>query len=321
MSGESSETFKGVLDHEHEHAPTELHLFLLRFKSTASEVYGFVEGKTDCPFYFSLIPSMLPDGWTVWLAPVGNRDKVLALMSSWDHERFGRGRVSFFVDRDFHHLCGNHVESESLYTPPGYSIENSVLSWETFLPIIRDFYGVQGLTVSEEEAIKNRFVAATCSAAQALKPSTAQMLSWRVKGLPVSLQDVRTAKLVTWDGVAFATSLEAAVELESRCGQSASTRAEIVAAERMLPTDDEALILVTRGKQMLDVFVMMLKSAGTWFASSVGSHKGKTPKMSVSIGASNAIAIISPRCAPPECLMKFVEATYLSHIRSLAHAV
>jgi hypothetical protein len=195
------------------------------------------------------------------------------------------------------------------------------LTWNTFLPIIRDFYGVQGLTVAEEEAIKNRFVVALGSATRALKPSTAQMLSWRFKKLPVSLQDVRTARLVTWDDVAFTTSLEATTELESRCGQSASPHADLIAAEQMLPAADEDLILVSRGKQMLDVFVMMLKSAGTWFAGSVNSLNGKPPRMSVSIGASNAMAIISPRCAPPECLSRFVEATYLSYIKSERHAV
>jgi hypothetical protein len=299
------------------------HELLLMYKALKKVVYGFIEGKEDPSYYRGFIENGLPDGWMVRLIRSGNKRAVLEVLSSISWTRFDEKRICFFVDRDLsEYLSEKIIRADNLYITDNYSVENDVVTGHVFARVIEEIFCITDLREDEREEISEKFETNLHLFCETMAPVMAQILIWRRRGDNAALANIKPQALFLFrDGRAEIEVAEryaapnARVVYAAGCvGLSASDEEAVRIAEREF-RDRSGPSRFVRGKYLLWLFVESAAAVHRAISYYCPRYP-KPPKVGVSLGAGNAMAIIGPRAKAPHSLKQFIEKNYLAYIQN-----
>lgn len=300
------------------------HEFLLRYKASASIVYGIIEGKEDPMFYRGLIERQLPEGWDVELVPAGCKDNVLRAKDAFDWTRFSPTRICFFVDRDLSDFISEGTKpQENVYITDSYSIENNAVNLGVLKRLLTEVLSISDLNPTEWEVIEQRFSSALAAFQDSMVPIMAQIVLWRREGKRPCLNNIRPKDFFFFaDGsIRLRNEFESA---HSRLQHAAmcvklqpSQHTEISSAEAEFREGQGAERFV-RGKYLLWFLVEFALEVHRSISVLIRRFKD-SPKVRISIGPANAMVVLAPRVRCPGSLQEFIERTYGQYIRDRNH--
>lgn len=297
------------------------HVFLSRYSKRKKVVYGFVEGKEDPSFYRGFIEATLPPDWSVELWAAGSKDQVYRTLGQFDWRRFPKARVCFFVDLDLSGLIPERRPQETnVYVTDGYSIENSIVNAATCRRVLTEVCGLSGVNHAEVDRLCALFDAQLEGFLTSLVSIMAWILVWRRSRATANLQDIRMQDLYSMQAGKWRckpiphSSGDLTTYIHERCGVSIDSTVAIATVESEFLSGHRYRKLV-RGKYVLWFLVEFCKSIMDNATLLCKSLKGK-PKMSVSLGSSNAVMIVAPRARVPQSLVAFLTANYVAYVAS-----
>jgi len=300
------------------------HEFLLAYKEMRKEVYGFVEGKEDPMYYVGLIENRIPSEWSVRLIRSGSKEKVLDVFGQFDWNRFDNKRICFFVDRDLSLFTDKEEHAGSnLYITDEYSLENQIATPGTFIRTIKEIYGVSNITADEEAVIVDKFNKNMDIFCDELVSVMAQIVIWRRNGSRACLDNIKLNDIFIFNNDNIVVR-EAYENIENRIACVADAMNEPASELDAIRGVEEEFRAINgkerfiRGKYVLWFFVeyaKLLHGQAQNFCSKIN----KAPKVKVSLGKKNAMAIIGPRARIPDSLAKFIDDNYLCYIQSRGH--
>lgn len=300
------------------------HEFLLRYKASASIVYGIVEGKEDPMFYRGLIERQLPDGWEVELISAGCKGNVIRAVDAFDWTRFSPKRICFFVDRDLlDFISEGSVSGPNVYVTDNYSIENDAVNARVLKRILTEVLNIGEFRPTEWEVIEERFSSALTFFQECMVPIMAQILLWRLDGKQPCLNDIRPKDFFIFvDGnVKLRAEFELALSRlrhASRCvNLQPSPHTELVKSEAEFRRSQGANRFI-RGKYMLWFLVEFALEIHRSISLLVARFTG-SPKVRISFGPGNAMVVLAPRVRCPVSLQEFLERTYGQYVRDKNH--
>ncbi|MDD4651231.1 MAG: DUF4435 domain-containing protein [Methanothrix sp.] len=295
------------------------HEFLQYYDARKQVVYGFVEGKTDPPFYRGLIDNALPYGWKVKLIGLGNKDKVLRTYSKMDWSRFAKNRVCFFVDRDLSEFLGESYHAENIYVTDKYSIENEFVTFNTMERILEDIFGVIDLTPAEIDLVKNLFESNLRIFSEAMVPVMAQIILWKRGAMNVNLSNIIPKEYFDFNQgrielkEAFISSNNRINHAAQRVAFPASSDDDIAAAEVEF-RKKEGVEKYIRGKYILWFFIKSIFEISEVIPLLCPRYK-VAPKNRIALGPKTATIVISGSLKCPESLKTFIELNFIKYIR------
>lgn len=298
------------------------HEFLLRYKAHGKVVYGFVEGNDDPLFYRGLIEHFLPAGWCVELIKASGKKNLIAAYEYFDWTRFSLKRVCFFLDRDLSSfveekdLCG-----ENVYVTDSYSIENEFADFGVFKRVLSEVLNIDDLTEGEWLGIKEKFDTGLAFFLENMVPVMAQIILWRRQGVSSCLDNIKLKNIFEIEngGLKVKGGLEGRMakieEIARLVKEKASKEDELESVEQEFLSNEGAKKFV-RGKYVLWFFVELALDIYRSISNLV-ARLSKPPKISITIGAGNAMVFVAPRLRCPESLKEFIERTYCIFIRQI----
>ena len=297
------------------------HEFLLSYKASRPIVYGFVEGKDDPSFYRGFIESVLPNGWAVRIIRSGNKKSVLDVLEVMPWDRFSRGRVCFFVDRDLaEYLEPNAVVSDSLYVTDKYSIENDVVTSHVFERVAVEILKIIDLNDAERETIRELFQRNLSCFCEALTPVMAQILIWRRSVQKAHLDKIKIGTIFNFSNgiISIGNSYQSEisrVQHAANCIElSPSPSDELRAAEAEFRAKGGVERFV-RGKYLMWFFAEAAKALHAAIPAYCSRHP-TPPRLNLTFAAVNAMAICGPRAKIPSSLREFLTRNYVAYIPS-----
>lgn len=296
------------------------HEFLLGYKTSRPIVYGFVEGREDPSFYRGFIDGALPPGWVVQLIRSGNKKTVLDVLAGMPWDRFSRGRVCFFVDRDLsEYLEPNAVVSDSLYVTDNYSIENDVVTAHVFERVVEEVFNVTNLNDTERECIRNLFEGNMSCFCDALAPVMAQILVWRRVGARAFLDNIKPGAMFCFAGGQLGV-LNHYQSTMSKIGYAAScVKLPVSSSDELTVAEAEfrsraGVQRFVRGKYLLWFFVEAASALHAAISTFCPRHP-RPPKVHLTLGTANAMAVAAPRAKIPQSLREFIARNYIEYIQ------
>ncbi|RWX46864.1 hypothetical protein VT99_11961 [Candidatus Electrothrix marina] len=300
-------------------ANTIYHEFLLTYKEGRKEVYGFVEGKEDPMFYIGLIENRLPHDWRIRLLRSGNKEKVLRTLGSFDWKRFDRKRICFFVDRDLSEFTvDTAIVDENLYITDGYSIENTVVTKDSFLRVVKEVYGVTELSEAEETKMLKDFNDNLRLFQEEMTPIMAQIIDWRKNSSTPCLDNIKLGEFFYFTGgkihvkEPYRTVNARLKRVAEFVDEKMSDLEEVQNIEREFISKDGTLKFV-RGKYLFWFFIENAKNVHENASYYCAKHTSP-PKVKVAIGPKNAMTVVAPRARIPDTLAQFIDRNYLAYI-------
>ncbi len=296
------------------------HRFLLRYRPHDKIVYGLVEGKDDPMFYRSAIERFLPEDWTVKLIPAGGKQKVLEVFRSLDWHSFSALQVAFFTDRDLSLIAETgSLNAPNIYVTDGYSIENSIVTAEVFFRLLQEAYNVIDITPTEKDEILKLFDNNMRTFQYFLTPLMAQISGWRKKQAKANLDNLNLTPLFNFDRGRLTIVDKYQCEkhrIEHLCacvGASKYAQEEIDAlkAEFLAINGPEKFV---RGKYLVWFLAKAVVKTHEGICSFVSAYQ-YPPKIRNQVGPENVMVNAAPRARTPPSLKKFLEMTYLAHIK------
>lgn len=295
------------------------HEFLLMYQALKPIVYGFVEGKEDPSYYRGFIQNALPERWTVRLVRGGNRKTVLEILASIPWERFERKRVCFFVDRDLSDFLDEPlIEAENLYITDNYSIENDLVNFYVFERVVEEICDINQIEEHEREQIQLLFENNLHQFCEAMTPVMAQIIIWRRAGHRAHLDNIRPQELFLFEdgnlqSAGGYTSARSRVDYAVHCvGLLGAEKEQLDSIETEF-RDRQGLTRFVRGKYLIWFLIKSAQELHGSITKYCGRYT-KPPRVRVTLGIANAMAIIGPRGRIPNTLKQFLEANYLSYI-------
>jgi hypothetical protein len=298
---------------------TVYHEFLLTYKESRNEVYGFVEGKEDPMYYAGLIENRLPPEWSVRLVRSGNKRKVLEVFELFDWDRFDKNRICFFVDRDLSEFIGDvGFVDNNMYITDGYSIENAIATPSTLIRVVKEIYGLSDLASEEEQKIIEDYERNLSVFSDELAPIMSQIIVWRRSQSNACLDNIKMSDLFR-----FRDKL---IEIRDGFGDIASKLAYAAGAVNETVADigliqeveyefreKKGVELYIRGKYVAWLFVEFVRIVHD-NAETYCSKIRKKPKIRIPLGQGNAMTVIAPRARIPGTLASFIDRNYLDYI-------
>lgn len=290
------------------------HAFKARFYESRNEVYGFVEGPDDIPYYREVIERLLPDGWSVVLFPARGKERLRRCFESWDSKIYDPSRICFYFDRDFSEILGDSVpKGQNVYVTPGYSIENSIFTKDVFVSFVRDNYRLQESDVPDSLEIITSFEKSVSDGTQALAPLIEYFLYHRQVGSEVQFSDLKLGHCLENERAAWKSETELLAVAVERC------KADLPSAESLkeMRTILEAAgspWLTFRGKQIVWIFLKALEDVHSHLCGVLCRRL----KNRVQVSEDNCVAVFAPRFRGVDCLTAFVRGTYLEFVRQRA---
>lgn len=294
------------------------HEFLGRFSQISKKVFGFVEGKDDLSFYQGFAEQVIPEDWQVELWPVGNKDKVLELYSTFNWDRFSRHQVVFFIDRDFSNILEEVLPTEeNIFITEGYSIENYVVKRETCDRLLCELFNLSTIPKTEKDNILDLFDEQLELFATKLIPVMARILTWKKSGEKPCLNDilmkhifsVSNGKIETIQHPKGRANIQEYIH--SQCNIPMDNTIDISPTIDQIRSQNNVLML-TRGKYLLWFLVEFSSSIHrdiNRFSSTITSP----PKLHVKISQANANTLVAPRARIPKHLKEFLQKTFFVH--------
>lgn len=298
------------------------HEFLLYYRATEKIVYGFTEGKEDAAFYRGVIENSFSSGWTVKLIQAGNKMKVLQTYKDMDFTRFTPKRVCFFVDRDLSEfLEKSNLTAENIYTTEKYSIENEVVKIETFDRVLEEVLNITGMSPSEIDKIHSIFEKNMKLFKDAMVPIMAQIILWRRENKKPHLDSIDPKELFTFingDIVLksdFKTRDSRIAYAGKCCSLSCSSPELLIEVEKEFCSKAGPDKFI-RGKYLLWFFVQCALGIHESIMNYCARYS-KKPKVIISFGKPNALAIVGPRARTPDSLKTFIKLNYMEYIQAV----
>lgn len=298
------------------------HEFLARYQSGHKSVYGFVEGKDDLSFYKGFINHAIPPEWQVDLWRAGNKDKVMAIHSCFDWDRFPIKQIAFFIDRDLADLMDyNSPDDINVYVTDNYSIENDVVNLETCDRLLTEVCNLTEITPDQKDQILALFEEEKKKFLEDLIPIMAWIIFWRKSGKSPCLNDILMKHLFAFAAGRIQTienpkNENGALEyIHSQCSINFDTTVDISPVEQEFRADGNYLRF-TRGKYLFWFLIEFALSVHRDINHIIPSIT-KSPKMNVSMSQTNGVVLIAPRARIPGSLKEFLQRTYCAYIEDV----
>ncbi len=298
------------------------HEFMHFYRPDRQIVYGLVEGRDDPAFYRGAIDPMLPDGWMVKLIPAGTKSKVLSAFQIKEWDRYPKGCVCFFVDRDFADVIPeNHPAGANLYVTDNYSIECEVVNYRVAQRTLEEIMGVTKLTIEESERLEAMFEQNLTIFRETLVPLMVQIILWRRGAVRPCLNKFDPSIFFEFiDGVVsikpeFATAAARLAAASASLKSPISSTADHGVAEAEFRNAD-GVRRFTRGKYLLKFFLDFLASVHASIGKYCAKHP-KPPKVRVNLGPKNAMAETALRARCPASLKEFIDGNYVSYMKEV----
>ncbi|MFS2047481.1 DUF4435 domain-containing protein [Variovorax sp. Varisp41] len=301
--------------------PTAYHEFLLKYRPNDGVVYGLVEGKHDPMYYQSIIEQALPEGWNVELIPTGGRSSTLKAMENFDWNRYPRGRICFFVDRDLSEFIAEITpDADNLYITDKYSIENEAISVGVLKRILSEVFNISELSEQEQSKVKAIFEGNFQVFSESLSVVMAQIIAWRRNNERPNLNNITVEDYFTFEDTELRLKSEFAskdsrLQHSAKCaGVSVASAEDIATAEQEFLAKD-GLQKFVRGKYCIWFFLACASNIHRNI-SGIAARYTQTPKPKIAVGPKNAIVVIAPRLRCPDSLRSFIRGNYEKYLHA-----
>lgn len=298
------------------------HEFISQYSSYKKIIFGFIEGKDDPSFYKNFIDSRLPRHWNSCLIQAGNKKQVIEIYSRLKWSSYKRNQVLFFVDRDLSDYIDEQVPTaKNIYITDGYSIENSILSPDTFERGLRELLGFSDISRREMERLKDVFLTQREFFYTLMIPVMSQILFWRMNGIKVKdLDEIKIKHFIRFEKekLIFISRPDGFKSfrgyLVKKCNPTIRQYGKKAAKESIfcgIPNWSKNI----RGKYALAFLVgFMNHIQKNW--QDFGLTKAPTKPLA-NLHANNAIAHLGTRTRIPESLDLFLQNTMMRYIKQL----
>jgi hypothetical protein len=296
--------------------------FMHYYRPDRQIVYGLVEGRDDPAFYRGAIDPFLPHGWIVKLIPAGTKNKVLEAFQIKEWERYPKGCVCFFVDRDFADVIPEvQPTGSNLYVTDNYSIECEIVNFRVAQRTMEEIMGVTKLTIEESENLQALFEHNLTTFRETLAPLMAQVILWRRSGMRPCLENFDPLIFFEFvDGQIFvkAEFADPAIRLSTAAAALNTPVSPQIDCENVETEFRQAngVLRFTRGKYLLRYLLGFVASVHASISKFCAKHP-VPPKPRVSLGPKNVMAETALRARCPESLKAFIEQNFVSYIREV----
>lgn len=294
--------------------------FYTDFKANTPNVcYGFVEGDDDPSYYRTVIKNRLPKGCYIILYPSNGKENVKYIYEEISKRGYPNNRITYYIDRDLSSVITdpNLISGSQIYITDKYSIENDILSEDTFINVAQDLIGFSSLTFDELESLKRCYISAKENYENIMIPIMANIIHWKKCNCkPANYNNFKIKDIITVkDGiVTFKTNIDDVIKILYRQSQvdfSYYQEHEIrIIMNYIIDTNMSSKIL--RGKYLAAFFVKFCNSLYDDYKN-LGFSKNKGRKIS----DSDIMDSVAPRCIPPESLVNFVNDIIISYFKQV----
>ncbi|WP_075633327.1 DUF4435 domain-containing protein [Rhizobium rhizosphaerae] len=295
------------------------HLFLLKYNKYSKKVYGFTEGKEDPSFYRSIIEPIIPDDWSVDFIRCGKRSKVIDAYNSFDWSSFQKERICFFMDRDLTDYLHepNQISDVNIYITDGYSIENSVVTYNMCERMLIEIFNLEIASAGEQVEIEALFNRSLDFFQDSMIPLMSQILYWREQNMNAPLDNIKLSNIFDFNSGKISVKFNTQ---EMLALTATDVGAPVLGAEDYDTFRDKFISRsdchnFIRGKYILWFLGEFLHSVHKE-APRICVNMSSVPKMSVSVGHKNIIVYASSRARCPKTLYDFINDNYLKYIRN-----
>lgn len=156
--------------------------FYADFKVGSSNIcYGFVEGDDDPSYYRTIINNKLPKGCSIILYPSNGKENVKYIFEEISQRNYPVNRITYFIDRDLSLIIEdpNLISGSQVYVTDNYSIENDILSENTFISVAQDLLGFSTLPLKELERLKMYYISAKEKFENIMTPIMSNIIHWK----------------------------------------------------------------------------------------------------------------------------------------------
>jgi len=281
-----------------------------------------IEGRDDPAFYRGAIEPFLPEGWGVKLIPAGSKNKVLEAFQIKEWERYPRGCVCFFVDRDFADVIPEvQPTGSNLYVTDNYSIECEIVNYRVAERTLEEIMGVTNLTIEESEKLQAVFEHNLTTFRETLAPLMAQIILWRRGGMRPCLDNFDPSiffEFVDGQIIVKPEFAEPSIRLSAAAAALNTPVSPTVDCEKVETEFRQAngVIRFTRGKYLLWYLSGFLTSVHAAISKYCVKHP-RPPKPRLTIGPKNAMAETALRARCPDSLRTFIEHNFVAYIREV----
>jgi hypothetical protein len=297
------------------------HEFLMEWRPDACVIYAFMEGQDDLSFFTGAIQNEIPNEWSVRPWAVGNKRRVLQLLQNIDWNTYSRKQLLFFIDRDLDRFVKTDIIAGSnLYITTGHSIENYMVTDNTFVRTLKELCHLNALSQAECDCIRATYNIEHLK----FRTDMAFVMSWLIQALNVGTRidfsKIMLKELYSFqDGTMmrkYPKKIRSSLKsyLEAKFHPVKFSYRELKTTENNF-VNNSGKELFIRGKFEIWYFVGIVNSI----------HKHITrfsikytdpPAIHTSLSCKNAIELIAPRVKTPERLRSFLRRTCVTYIKS-----
>lgn len=132
--------------------------FLLRYDPHKKQIFAFYEGDEDSSYYCHIIRQMIDPEYDIEELIAGCKNNVLKLYREFDWDRFSKEQIGFFVDRDLSFWLDSPTEyGENVFVTDGYSVENYVVTPQSFMNWLKHFEGFARASIKELSSMMDEY--------------------------------------------------------------------------------------------------------------------------------------------------------------------
>lgn len=262
---------------------------------------------------------LLPNAWPYHLIYVRGKGNVLHLHNLINWEMHDKRRILFMVDRDLSgYLNEDMNEDINIYTTDFYSIENSIINVEMLLFVLEDIYGIT-LQSLEAEKVFESFTEMTRQFYSLIMPIMAWIIAWRMKKLPIQLNDIQIKKYITLRNGSFSWHSKIldqnelrdnlSTDLNTSCSGHLTRQKNVL---KLLRNESNPKSF-TRGKWEMWCFIKILKHIRENI-NAYSDRYTRPPSHNLEISDTNALQVLGPRASSPKSLKYFLHNSALQFI-------
>lgn len=281
--------------------------------------YGFVEGDDDPSYYRTIINNKLPKGCSIILYSSNGKENVKYIFEEISKRDYPANRITYFIDRDLSLIIEdpNLISGTQVYVTDNYSIENDILSEDTFINVAQDLLGFSTLPLNELERLKKYYISAKEKFENIMTPIMANIIHWKKCNCkPANYKNLKIKDIIiVKDGIVnFKSSLEEAISILYRQSQVDLSYHQKDKIEMIMNyiTERKLSSKILRGKYLAVFFVKFCNSLYDDYEN-IGFNREKGRKIS----DNDIMDSIAPRSTPPESLVSFIDNAILSYYKQL----
>lgn len=292
--------------------------FYADFKVGFSNIcYGFVEGDDDPSYYRTIINHKLPKDCSIILYPSNGKENVKYIFEEISKRNYPTNRITYYIDRDLSLIINdpNLISGAQVYVTDNYSIENDILSEDTFINVAQDLLGFSTLSLKELERLKQCYISAKKKFENIMTPIMANIIHWKKCDCnPANYKNLKIKDIiVVQNGVVnFKSNLVETINILYQQSQVdfsylQKDKIDIIMASI---TDNKLSSKILRGKYLAAFFIKFCNSLYDDC-----ENIGFTRKKGRKISDSDIMDSVAPRSVPPESLISFIDKAILPYYK------